>query len=268
MPFTLTHVAAVVPVKQITGRWLPFTALALGSMVPDVPMFLQVSVGYTQTHSLAGLFTFCLPIGLALYALFQVLVRTPLVELMPNAISDRLGERSDHTIGYVLAVAVAITIGAGTHVLWDAFTHGYGKGVQMVPALKGQIELFNRPLRYYTLLQHGSSVVLLPLMAWWLYRWATAPFVAPAKPYQSRLSLPLWVKLAGCSLVFVVPAAYASLEAWFHTQSFYYGIGQAARSYGRYLIYTALVVSVLVQLLIGFRQDSTSPPLKRPSRHP
>lgn len=256
MPFTLTHVAAVVPIKKLSGQWLPFTALALGAMVPDIPMFLKMPVRYVQTHSFEGIFIFCLPMALLLYAVFQLLVRTPLLELMPNSISHRLGERRPHTPGYVLLVAVALTLGAGTHVLWDSFTHAYGLGVELFPALKQHFIMFNRSQGYYKLLQHGSSVVFLPLLAWWLHRWMQTPFISPARPYRSRLFLPSWARLAGCALIFLAPALYACIEAWVQTQSLYWGIGHAARAYGRYLIYTALAVSVALHVLIQLRQKN------------
>ncbi len=249
MPFTLTHLAAVVPVKKLTGTWLPFTALALGSMVPDMPMFFGFFMAYPKTHSLNGIFTACLPIGLGMYILFQLLVRTPLLELMPNAISVRLGERRRHDLKYVAGIVVALIIGAATHVLWDSFTHASGWGARQFPdLLYKQFVLFNRSHRYYTLLQHGSSVVFLPLLAWGLYRWSRTPFEPLARPYQSRLELPLWIKLAGCFTLFVAPAMWAVTEAWLDTHSFYYGIGPAARAYGRYMLLTIISVSVIMQI--------------------
>ena len=72
MPFTLTHVAAVVPIKKMTGTWLPFSALAFGSMVPDLPIFFGYFMAYPITHSLTGIFTACVPMGLGIYLLFQL----------------------------------------------------------------------------------------------------------------------------------------------------------------------------------------------------
>ncbi len=253
MPFTLTHIAAVVPIKKVTGNWLPFTALAIGSMVPDMPMFLNMSTSYSTTHSLTGIINACLPIGLVLYLIFQVFVRTPLLEVMPDAISSRLGERTRHDVKYLAGVVAALVIGAATHVLWDAFTHRTSWGVQLFPALKQSVVLFNHSHRYYTVLQHGSSVVFLPLMAYGLYLWAKAPFVAPAITYRSRLFLPLWIKLTALFAIFIAPALWALTEAWFRTHSFYFGIGLAARAYGRYLLITVITFSFLIWLFILIR---------------
>ncbi|MFK8029743.1 MAG: DUF4184 family protein [Gammaproteobacteria bacterium] len=253
MPFTLTHIAAAIPIKKLTGSILPFTALAIGTMVPDMPIFFNVVSSYSQTHSLTGLFTACLPIGLVMYVIFELLVRTALLELMPWAISQRLGERSTHNAKYLAGIVAALILGAGSHVLWDSFTHHIGWGVDLVPALKTRVVLFGHSHGYYKLLQHGSSVVLLPLMAWWLYRWTKAPYTPPAKPFKCRLMLPLWLKLAGCSIIFVAPAIVALIEAWIQTRSFYYGIGPAARAYGRYLVITSVGFSIMIHLSIWLR---------------
>ena len=97
------------------------------------------------------------------------------------------------------------------------------------------------------------TVVFLPLLALWFYRWSRAPYTPPERPYQSRLGLPLWVKLAGCAALFVAPAVWAIVESWLKTHSFYYGIGPAARAYGRYLIVTVLTGSLIMQVALIFR---------------
>lgn len=246
MPFTLTHVAAVVPVKYVAGG-LSFTALAIGSMVPDLPMFFGMFAAYPKTHSLPGIFTACLPLGLGVYILFQLLVRTPMLELMPDAIRDRLGARRPHDLRYIAVVVLSLIIGAATHVLWDSFTHSTGWGVSQFPQLQTQYVLFGRSYGVYKLLQHGSSIVFLPLLAIALYRWTRTPILSAVHPCQSHLNLPLWVQLAGCTAIFIAPAVWAITEAWLDHRSFYYGIGPAARAYGRYVLLTLLSAALLMQ---------------------
>lgn len=257
MPFTLTHVAAVVPVKKFSGAWMPFTALAMGSMVPDVPKFFGDFVPYAVTHSFPGILTASLPLGLLLYVVFQVLVRTPMLELMPDAISERLGGRRPHTLKYMAGVVAGLIIGAATHVLWDSFTHPFGWGVNQIPQLHNQFILFDRSHGMYKLLQHGSTVVFLPLLAWGLYRWARAPFTRPPYPYHSQLNLPLWLKLGACTLIFVAPALIALTEAWLNYRSFYYGIGPAARAYGGYVLMAVVAASLAIHMglwILSLRQ--------------
>ncbi len=52
MPFTPSHVAAVLPLAR-TG--LPPTALVVGSVAPDLPYYLPLPVAAATTHGPAGL---------------------------------------------------------------------------------------------------------------------------------------------------------------------------------------------------------------------
>ena len=97
MPFTPTHIAAILPIAAIRRRELPFSALAIGAMLPDLPLFLPrisryavdlhdssfastwlraaydilFQVNYYQMHSIPGLLTICLPLGMACFLCFQ-----------------------------------------------------------------------------------------------------------------------------------------------------------------------------------------------------
>lgn len=246
MPFTLTHVIAIVPVKKIpVVSQLSFSALAIGSMIPDAPIFFKFAGTYATTHSLTGIVSACLPLGMLFYALFQCAIRTPLLEIMPRSVAGKLGKRKRHSPGYLAGVALAIVLGAATHVFWDSFTHPSGWGTRMVPALAQSYELFGGRIGGYRLLQHGSSVVFLPLMAYLLWRWARQPG-APAHTSVLRLSAAL--KLSLSALVFAAPGLYALGEAWVVTQSAYYGIGFAARNYGTYLAMTTIAGAALIHV--------------------
>ena len=83
MPFTISHAAAVLPFTRPLARWRLLSAAVIGSMVPDFGWFLPWRPARFETHSLDALLTFCLPVGLASYWVFQLLVRTPIMELLP-----------------------------------------------------------------------------------------------------------------------------------------------------------------------------------------
>ena len=68
MPFTVSHIAAVLPGYRPLKRAHVLTAAVIGSMVPDFGLLVPGFMARWQTHSLPGLFTFCLPIGLAALA--------------------------------------------------------------------------------------------------------------------------------------------------------------------------------------------------------
>lgn len=169
MPFTPTHVAAAIPIAWMCHWRVPLTAIAIGSMVPDLPSFLPGLLNYHVTHSLRGILTHCMPIGLVLYYLFHGVLKHPLGALLPDSITARLRpaleRRIDFSVSRVAIVAAMVAIGAFTHVVWDAFTHGERWGVRTFPFLSNVvIDWEQRPIRWYALLQHGSSIVLLPPM--------------------------------------------------------------------------------------------------------
>jgi hypothetical protein len=191
MPFTVSHVAAVLPGYRALARARLFTAAVIGSMVPDFGMLLPGSLARWQTHSVQGLFTFCLPVGLAVYALTLLLLKPALMEIVPDGAYVRLraidAAAPPRRPGSWLLAALAIVLGAVTHLIWDAFTHENARGVRMFPVLDAYApELDGHSLRLYHLLQYGSSVVGLLLVVVALGVWLRhAP--APPQPPARRL---------------------------------------------------------------------------------
>lgn len=49
MPFTLSHPAAVIPLSRV--KWLVPSAVLMGSMAPDFPYFLALSMGPRLLHA-------------------------------------------------------------------------------------------------------------------------------------------------------------------------------------------------------------------------
>ena len=172
MPFTPVHVLAIIPLA--IWKRLPFSALAIGSMAPDLPMFLDV-VDYAQTHSAQGAITTCWPIGLATFMVFQCYLKEPLFDLFPSSIRMRCGSireaRISNKLSFWFWVSVAIIIGVYSHQVWDAFTHKGRWGTELVPMLNWEFELFGKQLAGYKLFQYGSTSIGLPLMAALGVRW-------------------------------------------------------------------------------------------------
>ena len=94
MPFTVTHVAAVLPFAWLCRWRLPLSALAIGSMVPDVAGFYPYLFEHPSTHSFQGVFTHCVPLGLIVFYLFHLVLKRPLVDLLPRPLSSRLSQWS------------------------------------------------------------------------------------------------------------------------------------------------------------------------------
>jgi len=165
MPFTPTHIAAVVPIAAVC-RQLPFSGLAIGCMVPDLPVFCPF-VDYAVLHSPLGVLTNCLPIGIGIFLVFQCLIKIPVVSLLPRWIQDRIGANGLPFVlpsfRFVMLVSISIVIGAYTHLIWDSFTHEGRWGTILVPVLNENVLLAGRLVPGYKLLQYGSTLIVLPL---------------------------------------------------------------------------------------------------------
>ncbi|QKW31954.1 DUF4184 family protein [Nocardiopsis flavescens] len=159
MPFTPAHVAAVLPFARTR---LPTAALVVGAMAPDLPYYLPVPVGASTTHFPLGLPLVVL-LGGAVWTCWTYALRAPLAALVgreagpPPAPSARGAARG----------AAAIAVGALTHMVWDAFTHPGGAGVQLLPVLQTPVV---EPHKLYNVLMYASSVLGLAAVAWWVLR--------------------------------------------------------------------------------------------------
>jgi len=201
MPFTPTHVLAVIPIARPWASPGIFSALAIGSMVPDWPLYFPGGPGYQLTHSLAGIFVACLPLGLALTWLFLAVARRPLFELAPPGLQQRLAgylqAQPDRSLRGVLKLAVAVSVGAATHIAWDTFTHGSSWGVTTFPALQDVwITVFGVTFVGFMVLQHGSSLIGLPIMLLLYLLWYRRAACQPVPdPIISPVARWLWILL-------------------------------------------------------------------------
>lgn len=189
MPFTVSHVAAVLPVYRPLTRRRVFTAAVIGSMVPDFGMLLPGGLARWQTHSLPALLNFCLPMGLITYLLTLSLIKPALIEILPDAAYARLvhspAPLSLARLSSWLWLSAALLFGALTHLIWDGFTHENARGVRLFPQLLDYgPNMAGHQLHLYAWLQYGSSIVglaaVLAALGLWLHH-ARAPQPAPLR---------------------------------------------------------------------------------------
>lgn len=214
MPFTLAHPAAAIPLVRPLRRYGLLSALVIGSIAPDLSYVLAIRGLHPATHSLPGLFWFCLPAGLLSYGLFHVVLKGPLLGLLPDWALHRLGRFTAHyqslpAVSWRTVIA-SLTCGALSHIAWDAFTHQRGPAVILFPVL--QFHLFSvggYHVYLYTLLQHASSVVGIALISWWSWRWLKA---APVSPYSLPVMLSQPARLTVVALIAGVSAAFGCIN--------------------------------------------------------
>lgn len=208
MPFTPTHVAAVVPLLPFLRKKIPFTALAIGAMIPDLPLFLPgFAPGYAVFHSFEGLFTGCLPAGMGCFLGFQVFLKEPLFRLYPEWVQVRASSlrMSCVELRFLFFVwsALGVWLGALSHLTWDSFTHLGRLGTRLLPVLNTDWFHFSNGVTVTgaRVLQHGSTVVFLPLLVgagyWWLLQQPIASEMPPTatRPVK-RLALAILFAMA------------------------------------------------------------------------
>ncbi len=263
MPFTVSHIAAVLPAHRLLARARLFSAAVIGSMVPDFGMLSPESLHRWQTHSLTALFTFCLPVGLVAYALTVLLIKPAMLEVLPDGASARLRSSPSMPIGLPLhsprawlIVAMVILLGAATHIIWDGFTHENARAVRMFPVLEAYgPEVEGHSLHLYRWLQYASSVLGLVAVAaaigLWL-RHARPPVV----PLPGRLSArERWMWLAVYVLLPLI-AVVASLAHALSLPAQQFGsiLGTVAIAGMRASIISLVGISLLLLLRRSGRQ--------------
>ena len=184
MPVTIAHPIAAIPLRRPLGRLGVLSALVIGSVTPDLPLFLPLSVSRSLTHTFVALFWFCLPVGVVAYLLFDWVLERPLRALMPEAVQRRLPPAGGRPPTWAPAVFVSVLLGAATHSAWDAFTHGESVVGRLFPVLEARLfSVSGYAVYVFSVLQHASSTLGTLVMAAWIARWYhTAPQVPVAAP--------------------------------------------------------------------------------------
>ncbi|RYZ49511.1 MAG: DUF4184 family protein [Proteobacteria bacterium] len=149
LPFTLSHVAAVLPLKH---KRLSLVAMIIGSTSPDFSYILELVGPSLEVHNALGIFYFCIPISVVLWWFYSKYLRKAWEEIFPwLSLTEKVGP---------LWAAISAAIGAATHIVWDGFTHRTGFFVQRIDVLNEvAFSLGGRDLAWYKLLQYASSLV-------------------------------------------------------------------------------------------------------------
>lgn len=147
MPYPIAHPAAAIALHRLLGRFSVPSALALGTVVPDL-WYLLPWLEREDSHTPVGLLVFCLPAGLAAYLVFHA-VKIPLLELLPRRLAERLRFYAADGLPKAAwtAVCASLLAGAATHLVWDALTYS---------------EAYGRVVR------HGSTLLGGAFVAWWV----------------------------------------------------------------------------------------------------
>lgn len=194
MPYPFAHPAAILPLLGPLGRFGVPSALVIGSLIPDAWYFVPL-LTRDDTHGLAGLLWFCVPAGLLAYLLFHLLLKQPLLALLPESLASKMLPSMRLPKARWHAVLLCLLIGACTHVAWDALAHAH------------------------QVLQHASTVLGTAFVAAWTWRGLrSAPVHAlPSSfrlsPAARRSTLALLIVLSMCWAGWVAAAEAIALPA-------------------------------------------------------
>lgn len=208
MPFTPAHVAAVLPlVGTRRARWVVPSALVIGSMVPDLLYFVPIRSDRNVSHSLTGVVTLDLALGLLFVVLWRV-VAAPLVrDLAPGRIRSKVPVPPPVRVRAALWSVPCVVLGALTHIGWDSFTHANGWVVERVPFLTADVGL---PV--FKLAQYGSGLFGCAVVLAYCLRSPDVPEMSGQERRSTHRE-----RVAAVALLAVVPVAGAlafALPAW------------------------------------------------------
>lgn len=172
MPFTVSHAAAVLPLRV---RWLSSSALVIGAMTPDLPLFASFLPYSTDaTHTVFAAVVTNTAVGLCLFVIWHGFFARPADWFAPSGIRARLAPQQRPglrvrlaTAGQLLGVLASLFIGGLTHQFLDWFTHSGTPVTSRFPVFSA--EILGMPLYYG--LQIGLSVLGLLLLGLWAVRW-------------------------------------------------------------------------------------------------
>jgi hypothetical protein len=211
MPFTAAHPAAILPLLR-HSRWFSATGLIAGTIAPDFEYFLLFPYFSQNSHTLAGILYFNLPIAFIIATIFHMLVRRPVVAHLPDWLQARALAVSEFSWpAYIRkkwhVFALSVIIGASTHIFWDAFTHYSGYFVEKWPVLLTTVDVWGKEMMYCRIIQHTSTVVGSIAILFYTWRLPTVPI---SKHVSLQSKLLFWAGIALAGIAFMVFALSSS----------------------------------------------------------
>ena len=173
MPFTLSHAASALPFRKLKPVW---PALVIGTFAPDLQYFIWISDEDRSGHHFPGIVLLAIPLALLLLWLFERCVKGPAIELLPDNLQRRLQDKIQPLSFWgrrrFASIVIWIAVGIATHVLWDSFTHFSSWIGERWSFLHQTVQLpFHHHPMVYKILQHGSTVFGILILATWIAAW-------------------------------------------------------------------------------------------------
>lgn len=176
-------------------------------MVPDLLYFVPIRSDRDFSHSLAGLVTLDLALGLLFVGLWRFVAAPVVRDLAPAPLRRRTPVPRPLRLQESAWAVPGVVLGGLTHIVWDSFTHANGWMVQRIPFLTWDVGI---PV--FKLAQYGSGVLGCAVLLAFALRLpvvrSSEAGAAPRATWRERLVAQalLVVAPAACALAFALPA--------------------------------------------------------------
>ncbi len=162
MPFTFCHPAIILPLTK--SKNLSTSALIIGSTAPDFEYFIRMDLIRTHSHDFWSIFYFNIPITILLYFIFQLIVKTPLINNSTSFFYNRFNrfkaqKQNLLSLKNLIIIILSAGIGNFSHLLWDSFTHKEGFFEGQLPFLLESFHFLNKDVVVFQFLQTWSSII-------------------------------------------------------------------------------------------------------------
>ncbi len=203
---------AVLPLVRV--RWLDPSCLVIGSMAPDFEYFIHGQLEGRFGHTLLGLFGWCLPVTLALAAVWHYVVKRPLVLVAPGVIARRV-RAEPRWPSSIVACVISALVGGATHLAWDGLSHAQGWAQRLFPATFNHLYTVPvlGPIPLFRVCQHVSTAIGLAVVTWFVVRLLRRREPRPIEVVDRRGPRAIFV---GCT---VAATAVLFGRAWFVLES-------------------------------------------------
>jgi hypothetical protein len=215
MPFTVSHPAAVLPLKKLWPRWFSLSGLMAGAMAPDLQYFLLADTTHRGvSHSWIGLFTVCLPLGVIFAFVFHRLFKRTFIANLPRPFDGALSGLAETRFApgsvreWVVLVG-SVLIGAVSHFAWDSFTHAHGEMAQRLPFLLHETTIFGITRMRVRWLQHLSTIVGGLALLYFTWRWKLLPEPLTRESWRRPMEkLRFWIIAGAVGTIYAVGAVW------------------------------------------------------------
>ncbi len=163
MPFTPAHTAILFPARWFNPAYISWTALIIGSMVPDAEYFLWMNSGSYISHTFWGIFVFNLPLTFLIAMLWHSFLSKSLLPKIPflknkfkkSYIPDFPKWLAKNYFKFIFSALVGIF----SHLFWDSFCHAEGAMTRRLPILIDYANILGYKVRWCYVAWYISTII-------------------------------------------------------------------------------------------------------------